>query len=93
MKENRRGSTAYKTVVLNAAPESAEGGPLALVQDGDMIRLDVAGRALELDVDRDPLDFGGDTAHRRCYHCTDDLIVLRWQSSEEISPNMVPAYE
>jgi dihydroxyacid dehydratase/phosphogluconate dehydratase len=66
-----------KTVVLNVAPESAEGGPLALVQDGDMIRLDVAGRALELDVDRDALHSGGNTAHRLCYHCTDDLLVLR----------------
>jgi dihydroxy-acid dehydratase len=38
-------------VILHVAPESAVGGPLALVQTGDRIRLDVAGRALELVVD------------------------------------------
>ena len=35
--------TAYGTVVLHVAPEAAAGGPLALVQNGDMITLDVAG--------------------------------------------------
>ena len=40
----RMSGTAYGTVVLHAAPEAAEGGPLALIQDGDMITLDVAGR-------------------------------------------------
>ena len=33
--------TAYGTVVLHVAPESAAGGPLSLVRDGDMIVLDV----------------------------------------------------
>ncbi|MDJ0941903.1 MAG: L-arabinonate dehydratase [Kiloniellales bacterium] len=47
----RMSGTAYGTVVLHTAPESAVGGPLALVQDGDMIELDVAGRRLHLDVD------------------------------------------
>ncbi len=47
----RMSGTAYGTVVLHTAPESAIGGPLALVQDGDMIELDVAGRRLHLDVD------------------------------------------
>jgi dihydroxy-acid dehydratase len=40
--------TAYGTVVLHVAPEAAVGGPLALVQDGDTIRLDVAARRLDL---------------------------------------------
>ena len=40
----RMSGTAYGTVVLHAAPEAAAGGPLALVQNGDMIELDVAGR-------------------------------------------------
>ena len=40
----RMSGTAYGTVVLHTAPEAALGGPLALVQDGDMIELDVAGR-------------------------------------------------
>lgn len=46
----RMSGTAYGTVVLHTAPESAVGGPLALVRDGDMIELDVAGRRLHLDV-------------------------------------------
>ena len=44
----RMSGTAYGTVVLHAAPEAAVGGPLALVQDGDMIELDVAERRLHL---------------------------------------------
>ena len=47
----RMSGTAYGTVVLHAAPEAAAGGPLALVQNGDAITLDVAGRRLHLDVD------------------------------------------
>ncbi len=46
----RMSGTAYGTVVLHVAPEAAAGGTLALVQDGDMIELDVAGRRLHLDV-------------------------------------------
>ena len=46
----RMSGTAYGTVVLHTAPEAAVGGPLALVQDGDVIELDVAGRRLHLDV-------------------------------------------
>jgi len=44
----RMSGTAYGTVVLHVAPEAAAGGVLALVRDGDMIELDVAGRRLEL---------------------------------------------
>jgi len=47
----RMSGTSYGTVVLHAAPESAVGGPLALVRDGDPIQLDVPGRALTLQVD------------------------------------------
>jgi dihydroxyacid dehydratase/phosphogluconate dehydratase len=46
----RMSGTAYGTVVLHVAPEAAAGGPLALVRDGDMIALDVAGRGLTLEV-------------------------------------------
>ena len=46
----RMSGTAYGTVVLHVAPEAAVGGPLALVQDGDMIELDVASGRLHLDV-------------------------------------------
>jgi dihydroxy-acid dehydratase len=40
--------TAFGTIVLHITPESAVGGPLALVRNGDMIRLDVAGRSIDL---------------------------------------------
>jgi dihydroxyacid dehydratase/phosphogluconate dehydratase len=46
----RMSGTAYCTVVLHTSPEAAAGGPLALVKDGDMIELDVAGRRLHIDV-------------------------------------------
>jgi dihydroxy-acid dehydratase len=47
----RMSGTAYGTVVLHTAPEAAAGGPLALVQNGDLITLDVPGRKLHLHVD------------------------------------------
>ncbi len=47
----RMSGTAYGTVVLHVAPEAAAGGPLALVRDGDVVRLDVPARRLELEVD------------------------------------------
>ena len=46
----RMSGTAFGTVVLHVAPEAAAGGPLALVQDGDLIELDVQGRRLHLHV-------------------------------------------
>ena len=42
----RMSGTSFGTVVLHAAPEAAVGGPLGLVQDGDIIELDVPGRRL-----------------------------------------------
>ncbi len=47
----RMSGTAFGTVVLHTAPESAAGGPLAVVRDGDMISLDVPGRSLALEID------------------------------------------
>ena len=44
----RMSGTAYGTVILHTAPEAAAGGPLAIVQDGDMIEVDVPNRKLEL---------------------------------------------
>ena len=46
----RMSGTAYGTVVLHVSPEAAGGGPLAVVQSGDMIELDVAARRLHLDI-------------------------------------------
>lgn len=47
----RMSGTAFGTIVLHIAPEASVGGPLALVQNGDRIRLDVPARRLELLVD------------------------------------------
>ena len=51
----RMSGTAYGAVVLHISPESAIGGPLALVKDGDMIELDVEKRRLHLDVSEQEL--------------------------------------
>lgn len=56
----RMSGTAYGTIVLHVAPDSASGGPLALVRSGDRIRLSVAQRNLSLLVDDAELD------RRRC---------------------------
>ena len=50
----RMSGTSYGACVLHVAPESAVGGPLALVRDGDFITLDVAGAH----------------AHARCFRTT-----------------------
>ncbi len=52
----RMSGTGFGTVILHVAPEAAVGGPLALVRTGDRIRLDTAGRRLELLVDVEELE-------------------------------------
>ncbi len=44
----RMSGTAFGTIILHVAPESAVGGPLALVKDGDLIKLDVENRTLDV---------------------------------------------
>jgi dihydroxyacid dehydratase/phosphogluconate dehydratase len=51
----RMSGTAYGTCVLHVAPESFAGGPLALVQTGDTITLDVFSRRLDLNVPEEEL--------------------------------------
>lgn len=53
--DGRMSGTAYGTVILHVSPEAAIGGNLALVQNGDMIELDVAGRRIHLDVSEEEL--------------------------------------
>jgi dihydroxy-acid dehydratase len=52
----RMSGTSFGTVVLHVAPESAVGGPLAVVQTGDEIVLDVAARKLELAIPREEIE-------------------------------------
>jgi len=47
----RMSGTAFGTVVLHVTPEASVGGPLALVRDGDRIRLDAVARKIDLLVD------------------------------------------
>src|SRR5204862_3741068 len=51
----RMSGTAFGTIVLHVSPESAVGGPLALVRNGDRIRLSVKNRTIDLAVSDDEL--------------------------------------
>ena len=52
----RMSGTAYGTVILHTTPEAAAGGPLGLVQNGDLIELDVPNRRLHLHVSDEELE-------------------------------------
>ncbi|MEO9340778.1 IlvD/Edd family dehydratase [Mesorhizobium sp. SB112] len=52
----RMSGTAFGTIVLHVTPDAASGGPLALVQNGDRIRISVEGRSIELLVSDQELD-------------------------------------
>jgi dihydroxy-acid dehydratase len=54
--DGRMSGTGYGTVVLHVSPESARGGPIALVRTGDVINLDVPGRTLTLEVPDEELE-------------------------------------
>jgi dihydroxy-acid dehydratase len=49
--DGRMSGTAFGTIVLHVSPESAIGGPLAAVRDGDQIRLSIAEKRIDLLVD------------------------------------------
>jgi dihydroxy-acid dehydratase len=51
----RMSGTSYGACVLHVAPEAHIGGPLAFVQDGDLIELDVVARKLSLQVSDEEL--------------------------------------
>jgi dihydroxy-acid dehydratase len=59
LSDARMSGTSYGTCIVHVAPESAAGGPLAHVRDGDRIALDVPNRRLDLLVAPDELE------HRR----------------------------
>jgi len=52
----RMSGTAFGTVVVHVSPESANGGPLSAVEDGDQITLDVPNRRLSLDISDSEMD-------------------------------------
>ena len=51
----RMSGTSYGTCVLHVTPESAIGGPLAAIKEGDMIDLDVASRTISLNISDDEM--------------------------------------
>jgi dihydroxy-acid dehydratase len=69
----RMSGTAYGTVVLHCAPEATAGGPLALVQDGDLIELDVGANRVDLLVDETEL------AERRTRLVLPDVPERGWR--------------
>ncbi len=52
----RMSGTSYGMCILHVSPEAHVGGPLALVQDGDLIELDVPARRLQLHVNEEELE-------------------------------------
>jgi dihydroxy-acid dehydratase len=52
----RMSGTSFGTVVLHVAPESAVGGPLAIVQTGDEIVLDAAARRIDVDLSQEQIE-------------------------------------
>lgn len=50
LSDARMSGTSYGACVLHVAPEAYIGGPLALIRNGDVIRLDVGNRLLEVDL-------------------------------------------
>ncbi|WP_295848593.1 L-arabinonate dehydratase [Tardiphaga sp.] len=55
LSDARMSGTSYGACILHVAPESFIGGPLALVENGDMISLDVDARTINLDISDDEL--------------------------------------
>jgi len=54
--DGRMSGTSYGTVILHCAPESAVGGPLAHVRDGDVVSLSVSRRRIDLLVDESEME-------------------------------------
>jgi dihydroxy-acid dehydratase len=51
LSDARMSGTAFGTVILHVSPEAAAGGPLALIRDGDVVKLDVKNRRLDMKVE------------------------------------------
>jgi dihydroxy-acid dehydratase len=55
LSDARMSGTAFGSVILHVSPDSASGGPLALVENGDRIRVSVSNRSVDLLVDEKTL--------------------------------------
>jgi dihydroxy-acid dehydratase len=67
----RMSGTAFGTIVLHITPEAAVGGPLSLVRSGDLIRIDVPGRRLDLLLDDSELNAREASTQRGTPPCWD----------------------
>ena len=56
LSDARMSGTSYGACILHVAPEAYVGGPLALIETGDMITLDVPNRLLDVDLSEQELD-------------------------------------
>jgi dihydroxy-acid dehydratase len=56
MSDARMSGTSYGACILHVAPEAFIGGPLALLKTGDIVRLDLANRRLDMLVDEAELE-------------------------------------
>ena len=56
LSDARMSGTAFGTVVVHVTPESAGGGPLSAIRDGDMIEIDVTNRKLNLLITEEELE-------------------------------------
>src|SRR5699024_4561003 len=54
--DGRISGTSYGTLIVHVAPESAVGGPIALVANGDIVELDVEARCLNLKISQQEMD-------------------------------------
>jgi dihydroxy-acid dehydratase len=54
--DGRYSGSNYGMCIGHVSPEAADGGPLAVVQDGDVIEIDIPNRALRLDIADDELE-------------------------------------
>ncbi len=85
----RMSGTAFGTVVLHVVPESAVGGPLALVESGDMIQLDVPKGRLTMEADASEMERRRRRTrpkHRRCergyYHLCQNHVLQADQGAD-----------
>ncbi|WP_323013009.1 L-arabinonate dehydratase [Devosia sp.] len=74
--DGRMSGTAYGTVILHTAPEAAKGGPLAIVQNGDMIEVDVAGRRVHLDISQEEMERRLEAWRRPAPHATSGYLKI-----------------
>ena len=83
--DSRMSGTSFGTVFLHAAPEGAVGGPLGLVRDGDLIRVDIAAELLELLIDDEEL-----AARKAAWHRPVSEYIRGWPALYQAHVTQAP---